>query len=145
LYLSTLKTSVSGAGRAQIKTASIKAGSSLIVHYLHWGPGYAVNVSNHRSRLSVAFVVSSFITLGLAGVEYLYSDGSNPGFPTPDLAYLFLSSFLATFLLLFAIHQLEERGVSEALISITMMGLTIWSWIFLFLDQLPCFLGGNGC
>jgi len=95
-----------------------------------------------------AAVIAAAIALGSTAIiwliEFNYSGGFPVGIPWGVFSFLAVASFVA----LTAFHSAVIRFKSNKWLAILLLvfsALALSAWLTLFLDQLPCFLGGRGC
>jgi hypothetical protein len=88
--------------------------------------------------------VALSITVLIVLTEAYFSQWFPSGPPWGVWIFLFLTSSLA----LIAWHQglvHIRRGSAWFLAWLVIGVMAAWAWLYLFVDQLPCFFGGKGC
>ena len=92
----------------------------------------------------VAIWVSSISTSVVFIAELTLSNGFPVGIPWAVFGFLFATSFITISAILEGIKRIKSDifvGVGGILVG----AFSLSAWLTLFLDQLPCFLGGQGC
>lgn len=92
----------------------------------------------------MAFWVSSISTSVIFISELTFSGGFPVGIPWAVYGLLSATSFIAISSILEGVKRLKSNifaGLGGILVGV----FSISAWLTLFLDQLPCFLGGQGC
>ena len=98
-----------------------------------------------RVRLiPVALVVSTATTAVLFLLEMFLPGGFPQGAPWMVFLFMAVTAFIATSALLWGLREFSKRKLL-AMASFLVMGLAVLAWSTMFIDQLPCFLGGKGC
>jgi hypothetical protein len=97
-----------------------------------------------RRALSRASVVSLVSTGLLFVIELVFSGGFPLGVPWAVFLFLASISFIAASSLFEGLGQ-KPKNKFVRLGSILVGLFAATAWITLFVDQLPCFLGGKGC
>ena len=98
----------------------------------------------NRLGLWAAFSASVISTSVIFIVEFAFSNGFPVGIPWAVFGFLLLSSYIAIYSLFEGVKLLKKKKVM-GLSGILAGALALSAWSTLFLDQLPCFLGGLGC
>jgi hypothetical protein len=102
------------------------------------------NLGLNRTPVLVAGTVAVVTTAFLFGMEALYTDGFPRGIPWAVFGFLAATSFLAVIATSAGFTKFTSHKFSG--LSLIMLGLmALFAWATLFVDQLPCFLGGMGC
>jgi hypothetical protein len=97
-----------------------------------------------KQYLILATLVSLISTTSLFGTEAFYSSGYPAGVPWAVFGFLAVTSFSAVAALAAGISKFTSNKLAGA--SVVLVGIvSLWAWITLFVDQLPCFFGGSGC
>ena len=97
-----------------------------------------------RSTLSRALWIS-LVSTGLLFVIELAFTGSFPlGVPWAVFVYLSVISFIAASSLIQGLVR-KPKNKFVRLGSVLVGLFAVFAWTTLFVDQLPCFLGGKGC
>jgi|GEM_PF-928970 len=97
-----------------------------------------------KRTLSTALWVSLVSTGLLFGIELVFSGGYPLGIPWAVFLFLAAMSFVAASSLIEGlIRKPKNKFVRWGSILVGLFAIA--SWTTLFLDQLPCFLGGKGC
>jgi hypothetical protein len=92
----------------------------------------------------VAGTVAVVTTAFLFGMEALSTDGFPRGIPWAVFGFLAATSFMAVIATSAGFMKFTSHKFSGlALVIVGLMALS--AWVTLFVDQLPCFLGGMGC
>ena len=92
----------------------------------------------------VAIWVSSISTSLIFILELTFSSGFPVGVPWAVFGFLFATSFIAISSILEGVKRLKSN-IFAGLGGILVGAFSLSAWLTLFLDQLPCFLGGQGC
>ena len=97
-----------------------------------------------RRTLSSALWVSLVSTGLLFVIELVFSGGFPLGVPWGVFVFLAAMSFIAASSLIQGLgHNPKNKFVR---LGSALVGLfAFFAWTTLFVDQLPCFLGGKGC
>ena len=97
-----------------------------------------------KRTLSTALWVSLVSTGLLFGIELVFSGGYPLGIPWAVFLFLAAMSFVAASSLIEGlIRKPKNKFVRWGSILVGLFAIA--SWTALFMDQLPCFLGGKGC
>ncbi len=97
-----------------------------------------------KRTLSTALWVSVVSTGLLFGIELVFSGGYPLGIPWAVFLFLAALSFVAASSLTEGlIRKRKNKFVRWGSILVGLFALAAWAT--LFMDQLPCFLGGKGC
>ena len=98
----------------------------------------------NKSIFLAAGVVSLTSTVFLFGTEAYFSYGFPFGVPWAVFGFLAAASFSAVAATAFGVAMFASKKFAG--IGLVIVGLVALSaWVTLFVDQLPCFLGGSGC
>jgi hypothetical protein len=98
----------------------------------------------NRMPLLVAGSVAVASTASLFVTEASYSGGFPLGVPWAVFGFLAVSSFATVFALSSGVARFSGHKISGLWrLFVGLMALS--AWITIFVDQLPCFLGGTGC
>jgi hypothetical protein len=92
----------------------------------------------------MAFLVSSISTSVIFIAELTFSNGFPVGIPWAVFGFLFATSFIAISSILEGFKRIKSN-IFAGLGGILVGAFSLSAWLYLFLDQLPCFLGGQGC
>ena len=92
----------------------------------------------------VAIWVSIISTSVIIISELTFSGGFPVGIPWAVFGFLFATSFIAISSILEGVKRLK-LNILGGLGGILVGAISLSAWLTLFLDQLPCFLGGQGC
>jgi len=87
--------------------------------------------------------VAALSTAILFGMEFTNSAGLQNGLPTAVFVALAAFSFFGISSTALAITSKGHFVVRIGNLAVGLFCLT--GWLYLFADQLPCFLGGSGC
>lgn len=101
-------------------------------------------LSVEKRTYSRALWVSVASTGLLFGIELIFSGGYPRGVPWGVFVFLAAMSFIAASSV-FEVFSRKPRNFFVKLGSTVVCLFAVAAWITLFLDQLPCFLGGKGC
>jgi len=102
------------------------------------------NLGLNRAPVLVAGTVAVFTTAFPFGMEAFYTDGFPRGIPWAVFGFLAATSFVAVIATSAGFIKFTSHKFSGlALVIVGLMALS--AWVTLFVDQLPCFLGGMGC
>lgn len=94
--------------------------------------------------MHIALWVSLSSTFLLFLIEAVLSGGFPDGAPWGVFAFLSVSSFVSIAALLVGFKLFARKKISGYFTMLVGI-IAASAWITLFLDQLPCFLGGKGC
>jgi hypothetical protein len=98
----------------------------------------------NRMPLLVAGAVAVASTASLFVTEASYSGGFPLGVPWAVFGFLAVSSFATVIALSSGVARFSGHKISGLWrLFVGLMALS--AWITIFVDQLPCFLGGTGC
>lgn len=97
-----------------------------------------------KSWFRVAIWASSISTTVIFFVEFTFSNGFPVGIPWAVFGFLFATSFIGISSILEGVKRLKAKNLA-GLVGILVGAFSLSAWLTLFLDQLPCFLGGQGC
>src|SRR5262245_24777521 len=82
-------------------------------------------------------------------VEWIFTSGFPSGIPWSVFVYLFVVGSIFFSLAFSVMCTVREGNVRKRFFSLAVkiffMGICLWSWFDMFLDQLPCFFGETGC
>jgi hypothetical protein len=92
----------------------------------------------------VAIWVSSISTSVVFIAELTLSNGFPAGIPWAVFGFLFVTSFIGISSILEGVKRLKAKNLAGS-VGILVGVFSLSAWLTLFLDQLPCFLGGQGC
>ena len=92
----------------------------------------------------VAIWVSSISTTLIFISELTFSSGFPVGVPWAVFGFLFATSFIAISSILEGFKRIKSN-IFAGLGGILVGAFLLSAWLTLFLDQLTCFLGGQGC
>jgi hypothetical protein len=94
------------------------------------------------------YVGSLWISLAVTGslffVELYYSGGFPQGVPWIVFGALAVMAFVAASAFRIGLQEFAERKL-RGTVNLVVATFALLAWITLFLDQLPCFIGGKGC
>jgi ABC-type phosphate transport system permease subunit len=98
----------------------------------------------HTWTLSRTLWVSLVSTALLFVIELVFSGGFPLGVPWGVFVFLAAMSFIAASSLIQGLVRKPKNNFVR--LGSVLVGLfAVLAWITLFIDQLPCFLGGKGC
>jgi hypothetical protein len=98
----------------------------------------------NKVLLLVAGAVAVASTASLFVTEAYYSGGVPLGVPWAVFGFLAVTSFVTVFALSSGVARFSAHKISGLWrLLVGLMALS--AWITIFVDQLPCFLGGTGC
>jgi hypothetical protein len=93
---------------------------------------------------AIAFWVSLFVTAALFFAELYFSGGFPQGIPWAVFGFFVIMTFVTVSAAGSAIQNFtKNKWISLASFLVALFSVT--AWVTVFLDQLPCFLGGKGC
>jgi len=102
------------------------------------------NLGLNGAPVLVAGTVAVVTTAFPFGMEAFYTDGFPRGIPWAVFGFLAATSFVAVVATHAGFTRFTSHKFSGAtLVIVGLMALSAWAT--LFVDQLPCFLGGTGC
>ena len=107
------------------------------------GRSYSL-VMTSKCSFWVAIWVSIISTSVIIISELTFSGGFPVGIPWAVFGFLFATSFIAISSILEGVKRLK-LNILGGLGGILVGAISLSAWLTLFLDQLPCFLGGQGC
>ena len=107
------------------------------------GRSYSLGMTSKYS-FWVAIWVSIISTSVIIISELTFSGGFPVGIPWAVFGFLFATSFIAISSILEGVKRLK-LNIFGGLGGILVGAFSLSAWLTLFLDQLPCFLGGQGC
>ena len=107
------------------------------------GRSYSL-VMTSKCSFWVAIWVSIISTSVIIISELTFSGGFPVGIPWAVFGFLFATSFIAISSILEGVKRLK-LNIFGGLGGILVGAISLSAWLTLFLDQLPCFLGGQGC
>jgi len=107
------------------------------------GRSYSLGMTSKYS-FWVAIWVSIISTSVIIISELTFSGGFPVGIPWAVFGFLFATSFIAISSILEGVKRLKSN-IFPGLGGILVGAFSLSAWLTLFLDQLPCFLGGQGC
>jgi hypothetical protein len=97
-----------------------------------------------RTTIWLALALSAVSTVAIFVTEFVYSSGFPAGAPWAVFFFLFAMALAAFTAIPMGIQRLSSNafvGVGSILVGL----FAAFAWWTLFMDQLPCFLGGSGC
>jgi len=98
----------------------------------------------YRKAVLYGLTTSLISTASLFTLEFLKSGGFPYGIPWAVFFFLGFTSFVAVSSISVSYPFFSvNRRISIRVLATGVLFLA--SWTYLFLDQLPCFLGGSGC
>ena len=104
---------------------------------------YAFDMTN-KFWFWVAISVSSISTSVIFVLEFAFSNGFPVGIPWAVFGFLFVTSLIGVSSISEGVKRLKVKNL-PGLAGILVGAFSLFAWLTLFLDQLPCFLGGQGC
>lgn len=100
-----------------------------------------------KNRLKRSLILAAIVHISLIYLEFYYTNFYQ-GFPFAIFAILFVESFII-FYICFALYEkfvMKQVKISiKTIAQIILLTILVFSYTHIFLDQLPCFLGGKGC
>jgi multidrug transporter EmrE-like cation transporter len=98
----------------------------------------------YQKAFLYGLTASLISTASLFTLEFSKSGGFPYGIPWAVFFFLGFTSFIAVSSITFFYPFFSvNRSIGISVLAIGVLFLA--SWTYLFLDQLPCFLGGSGC
>jgi hypothetical protein len=93
---------------------------------------------------AIALWVSLLVTAALFVAELYFSGGFPQGIPWAVFGFFAIMTFVTVSAAGSAIQNFaNNKWISLASFLVALFSVT--AWVTVFLDQLPCFLGGKGC